>query len=83
MNDDILIDPKESARLEKEADALLRADAKAKGYIKKTYGYGKYAREAGILTAHDIATIRHHEFPGDFDRLRRGEDEDDEQSPDV
>lgn len=77
MRDDAEITAQEARRLEREADALLRADAKAKGFIKKTYGFGKYAREAGILTAHDIATIRHHEFPGDFARLRRNEDIDD------
>lgn len=78
MANDDLINEAEARRLEKEADALLRADAKEKGYIKKTYGYGKYAKEAGILTAHDIATIRHHEFPAEFDRLRIGEDQDDD-----
>lgn len=79
MTDDpTFISPAESARLEAEADALLRADAKEKGFIKRKYGYGKYAKEAGILTAHDIATIRHHEFPADFDRLKQAEDQDDD-----
>jgi hypothetical protein len=77
MQDDELITAEEARRLEGEADALLRADAKEQGFIKKTYGYGKYAKTYGILTAHDIATIRRYEFPGDFNRLRRDEDHDD------
>ena len=69
----------ESKRLEQEADAILKEDARAKGFIKKggKYGYGKYAREAGILTPHAVATIRHYEFPADFNRLKRQESESD------
>lgn len=78
MTDGELITEAESRLLEREADFLLREDAKAKGYIKKTYGFGKYAREAGILTAHDVATIRRYEFPADFARLRQAEDQDDD-----
>lgn len=68
----------DAKRLEEEADAILKEDAKKKGFIKEggTYGYGKYAKKYGILTPHDVATIRHHEFPADFARLRRKEDED-------
>jgi hypothetical protein len=75
MADDLITDA-EARRLEQEADAILRQDARDKGYIKKTYGYGKYAKEAGILTPHDIATIRHHEFPALFDRLVTEQDQD-------
>lgn len=75
--DDEIISEQEARRLEKEADALLRADAKDKGYIKRKYGYGKYAKDAGILTPHDIVTIRKHEFPAEFDRLVSSEDQDD------
>lgn len=75
---DDFMSEQEAKRLEKEADALLRADAKEKGYIKKKYGYGKYAKAAGILTPHDIATIRHHEFPAEFDRLVTQDTQEDE-----
>lgn len=76
MTDDFITEA-EARRLEKEADALLREDAKAKGFIKPRgkYGFGKYAKEAGILTQHDIVTIRKHEFASDFDRLDTGDDE--------
>jgi hypothetical protein len=75
---DGLITDAEARRLEQEADAILRQDARSKGFIKKTYGYGKYAKEAGILTPHDIATIRHHEFPAEFDRLVTQDTQEDE-----
>lgn len=72
------MDDRESRRLEAEADAILKEDAKKEGHIKEggVYGFGKYAKQYGILTPHDIATIRHYEFHTDDWNRVGGEDPD-------
>ena len=53
-----------------------RQDARAQGFVKKTYGFGKYAKQYGILTKHDVATIRIHERGGDVDQLQHDHPDD-------
>lgn len=55
----------ETARLEREADAILRQDAKDQGFIAKSgRGYTKYARAVGITTADTLDRTYKHEAVG-------------------
>lgn len=62
--------------LEKMADAILQEDAKRQGFVKNAYGFGNYAKQYGILTKHDIATIRIYERSGDPENVRRHDEDD-------
>lgn len=52
----------ESAALEKQAEALLKADAKERGFIRPNgRGFSEYARDAGITTKKTLETTFKHE----------------------
>ena len=55
----------ESYQLEKEADALLRADAEDRGFIRENgRGYSEYARTSGMTTKKTLETTYKHEKVG-------------------
>lgn len=55
----------EVRRLEAEADALLKKDARAKGFIKPNgRGFTAYARSIGITTKKILETTYKHEAVG-------------------
>ena len=55
----------ESARLEREADLILKQDARDQGFIAPSgRGYTKYAREMGITTADTLDRTYKHEAVG-------------------
>ena len=61
--DDGFISAAESSRLEAEADALLKGDAKANGFIKDNgRGFSAYARSIGITTKKILETTYKHEI---------------------
>ena len=60
--DDGFISAAESRRLEGQADALLKGDAKANGFIKDNgRGFSAYARSIGITTKKILETTYKHE----------------------
>ena len=65
MTDDGFISAAESRRLEAEADALLKGDAQANGFIKDNgRGFSAYARSIGITTKKTLETTSKHEKTG-------------------
>ena len=62
MTDDGFPSAAEIRRLEAEADALLKQDAKASGFIKDNgRGFSAYARSIGIVTKKTLETTYKHE----------------------
>lgn len=62
MTDDGFPSAAEIRRLEAEADALLKQDAKASGFIKDNgRGFSAYARSIGITTRKTLETTYKHE----------------------
>lgn len=55
----------ESQRLEREADELLKADARERGFIRPNgRGMSEYARASGITTKKTLETTYKHEVVG-------------------
>lgn len=55
----------EQRRLEAEADALLKKDAEAQGFIRPNgRGFSEYARSIGITTKKTLETTYKHEAAG-------------------
>lgn len=55
----------ESRRLEAQADAMLKADARERGFIRANgRGFSNYARDTGITTKKTLETTYKHEKVG-------------------
>lgn len=59
------ITAEESRRLEKQAEELLKADARDQGFIRANgRGFSEYARATGITTKKILETVYKHEVVG-------------------